>query len=262
MDNTVVYFHIRPSNNKVFYVGVGTSDRPNSKHNRNQYWHNVVNKEGGFIINIRHRGISKELAFYFERKYIKFFGRAKYDMGGVLVNLGVGGEGTSGFKMSDEARKRISETSKITWADKERLARRVLKMIGRKHSEETKKKMSINTGARSEKELTRRRNMLLKGDHPMTIMIKTNHPFLGRHHTDESKNKIKLAKVGKNMSRLNYGSKPILQYDLEGKFIKRFDCGADATREVGVDSSCLSMALNGKRPRAKGYIWKFENNSK
>ena len=44
MDNKVLYQHERLDNNKVFYVGIGNITRAYSKHGRNQYWKNVVNK--------------------------------------------------------------------------------------------------------------------------------------------------------------------------------------------------------------------------
>lgn len=43
MNDTVVYRHLKPSG-EVFYVGIGNSLRPNSKKDRSQWWHNVVNK--------------------------------------------------------------------------------------------------------------------------------------------------------------------------------------------------------------------------
>ena len=46
MDNKVLYQHERLDNNKLFYVGIGNITRAYSKHGRNQYWKNVVNKVG------------------------------------------------------------------------------------------------------------------------------------------------------------------------------------------------------------------------
>ena len=52
-------------------------------------------------------------------------------------------------------------------------------------------------------------------------------------------------------------NKPILQYDLEGNFIKEWPSISEATRYVKGDvASCLSK----RQKTAGGYIWKFKEN--
>jgi group I intron endonuclease len=77
-----------------------------------------------------------------------------------------------------------------------------------------------------------------------TIMGKANK---GKIRTEEFKNNI----------RLN-NSKPILQYDKQGNFIKEWECGFDAARFLGKQNSAISECCNGKRKIAYGYIWKFK----
>ena len=50
-------------------------------------------------------------------------------------------------------------------------------------------------------------------------------------------------------------SKAVLQFSLDGKFIKKFYAMAEATRETGV--SCVSDACRGKRNTAGGYKWRY-----
>ena len=45
----IVYIHIRPDINEPFYVGKGIPKRDRSKYGRNQYWHNIVNKNNGIF---------------------------------------------------------------------------------------------------------------------------------------------------------------------------------------------------------------------
>ncbi len=71
-----------------------------------------------------------------------------------LCNLTEGGEGTSGFKLSEETRRRMSEAKKKQWRENPRVTSEETKKkiseslkgnkhnVGKKHSEETKKKMS------------------------------------------------------------------------------------------------------------------------
>ena len=50
--NTLVYRHLRLSNNEVFYIGIGNEKRPYSKGSRNPLWKNIVKKDG-YKIEIR-----------------------------------------------------------------------------------------------------------------------------------------------------------------------------------------------------------------
>ncbi len=56
-------------------------------------------------------------------------------------------------------------------------------------------------------------------------------------------------------------SKPIFQYDFDGKFIKEWESIAEATRGVGLRStSSISSALTGVRPTAKSSQWRYKTN--
>ena len=58
-------------------------------------------------------------------------------------------------------------------------------------------------------------------------------------------------------------SKAIVQCDLLGVFIRRWNSAADAARYYHVNSSNISKCLTGKNSQAFGYIWKFvKNNNK
>jgi len=52
----------------------------------------------------------------------------------------------------------------------------------------------------------------------------------------------------------NPKSIPILQLDLDGKLIRRFDCAADAVR-LGFTASGISNCCNGKAKTHKGFRW-------
>ena len=54
-------------------------------------------------------------------------------------------------------------------------------------------------------------------------------------------------------------SKPVLQYDFSGKFIKEFSSVSDAAEEIGVSLGTLSGALTGQQKTSKGYLWKYKN---
>lgn len=66
---------------------------------------------------------------------------------------------------------------------------------------------------------------------------------------------------------INYGSrtekatsskqKPILQFDLNGEFIKKWDSIIDVERELGFKHSNISSYCLGKKKTAYGFIWKY-----
>jgi len=85
----VVYFHINPLTNKVFYVGIGDKYRPYSKLHRNKYWKNTV-KKYGYIVDIIETNLTWEEACIKEKFYIKWFGKEN------LTNM------TDGLDVSDK----------------------------------------------------------------------------------------------------------------------------------------------------------------
>lgn len=62
-------------------------------------------------------------------------------------------------------------------------------------------------------------------------------------------------KYGKKHHR----SKPIIQYDKEGNFIKEWDCANDVERVLGISNKHIGSVCLGKRKSCGGYIWKYKN---
>lgn len=55
--------------------------------------------------------------------------------------------------------------------------------------------------------------------------------------------------------------KKIIQYDMDGKFIKEWDSGTIASRELGLYNSNLVECLKGRRKTAGGFKWAYKKES-
>ena len=106
----IVYQHRRKDTNSIFYIGIGKDiKRAYSTKNRTKHWKNIVLK-CGYEVDILIDGLSYEDACVVEIGMIKSYGRK--DLGlGELVNLTDGGQGSNGYKHSEEVILNISGKS-------------------------------------------------------------------------------------------------------------------------------------------------------
>ena len=98
-----IYEHIRPDTNAIFYVGKGSGNRCNITQHRNPYWKNIVAKAGGFIVNKIAENLDSELAYLAEQERIDQLKRLDVK----LANKTDGGEGPSGYRHTEEAKRKI-----------------------------------------------------------------------------------------------------------------------------------------------------------
>jgi hypothetical protein len=52
--------------------------------------------------------------------------------------------------------------------------------------------------------------------------------------------------------------KPLLQYDLQGNFIKEWFCVSKCSKELGIHISNICNCIKGKRKTAGGFKWKYK----
>ena len=186
-----VYEHTRNDTNQIFYVGKGMegSGRSDSIFSRNKHWRNIVNKAGFTARKKIVEIIDEELSFLIEIERISQL----REMGVKLCNMTDGGEGMSGYVPSSETREKLSKALK-----------------GRKHSEETLKKIVKASRSRSQ-EVFKKISVSLKGYkhseetkekhramHQAFPRIGKQNFFYGKKHSAEAKKKMSLAK--KNIS--------------------------------------------------------------
>lgn len=108
-----------------------------------------------------------------------------------------------------------------------------------------------------------------------------DHPFYGKHHTEEAKQRMREALSGENSTMHRYGghsketiqkiiesrkwyrgdkhqgSKKVNQYSIEGKFIKEWSCISEVNRETGINAGSICKSCKTKKHRAGGYLWRY-----
>lgn len=98
----VVYLHRRKTNDKVFYVGMGSLKRSLHKHGRTNYWYNTVRKYGYYVDVVADK-LSIDDALELEEFIISEIGLNN------LCNLSSGGDHP---RFSEETKKKMSEIRK------------------------------------------------------------------------------------------------------------------------------------------------------
>lgn len=86
-------------------------------------------------------------------------------------------------------------------------------------------------------------------------------PNFGKHLSDAAKERIRNAHTGlkQDFETIKKKSKPVVQYTLDGEFIKEYYSIKSAAQEVGCNPSLIMRVCQGKKKTAKGYIWKYKN---
>ena len=128
MKTHYTYAHSKPDGT-IFYIGKGIGRRAYSK-NRNDYWKRIVAKYGYEVQILAYWDTEKE-----SLDHEVLLIACMKDMGIELCNLTEGGEGATGYQHSEEHKASLKGNSygASTWG---------MTFKGKKHSEESKAKMS------------------------------------------------------------------------------------------------------------------------
>ena len=117
-----VYGYIRLDTNTYFYIGKGTRKRYLNYDRRTSHFKNIVNKVP-CVVEIIKDNLTEEEAYTLERAIIEILvfeegysieikDYCDRNIGMHLVNQSFGGEGSRGFKQSDECKAKMSEQRK------------------------------------------------------------------------------------------------------------------------------------------------------
>lgn len=235
MNYTHIIYKLVFPNNKV-YIGQTKQEinrRLNSHKNIkktycNNYLYNAIKKYGWDNVNVEIIcTILEEFVDDTERYFIKLHKSTDRNFG---YNIEDGGK--ENYKLKDRTIKKI-----------------IAKMIGVKHTDERKIKASLR--------------WVGEGNPKYNKNKKDEHPMWKKHHSDETKKKQRIAKLGKPNSkesiekRANKNKKPIIMYDSCGNFMRTFESVKQATTESKISTHSILAVCKNKRQVTKGYIFKY-----
>lgn len=183
------------------------SDKPNLNWRKIRKILKIEKEFGTPIVKILQDNLNEDEAYSFEIKVVSCIGRADYKLG-PLLNMTDAGEG--GKNPAPEVREQMRQ-----------------RRIGQKHSQEVKNKISKSHGNVSPKE-----------------------KYVNRHG-QEAYYKI-LKKKAKAQQ------KNILQYSIEGQFIKEWEGVSVAANFFKVPINNISCALRGKTKTIAGFMWRYK----
>ena len=265
-NNYTVYMHRTPSG-KV-YVGITSQDpekrwRKGTHYEDNEHFCRAIKKYGWN--NIDHLIIKTNLtsveAAEMEKTLITQYKSNDSQFG---YNKSNGGDGCIGFKLSDETKKKISESLR---GEKHPL-------YGKHPSEETRKKMSEakkgkpghRLGKPLDEETKKKIRETLKGQKPSEETLKKRSKALkGRKFSEEHKKKISYALTGIIRSK---ETKRKLSNAAKGRKTRKttvicvetgiiYEYAKDAEIETGISRGHICSVCKGNRKTAGGYHWKY-----
>lgn len=251
-----VYLHIVHSScgHDKYYVGItsaSTKRRWGKDGNgyKNQIFYRAIEKYGWK--NIEHIILKENLseceAKELEKEYIKKYNSFNKEYG---YNLTLGGDGSIGREVSDETRRKISNS----------ISGEKHPMYGKHHTEEYKQYMrEINIGKKMNEKDKKKLSDRKISDYKNGIITP---PMKNKHHTDDSKQKMSNNKIGKKLGKDSGRSKNIYQYSLDGKYLNHYYGAMEAERLTGINHSLITACCRGERKSGGKYMWSYEKNDK
>ena len=239
-----VYKHTSPS--QKVYIGI-TKQSANGRwkngfgYKSSPHFWNAIQKYGWDSIDheVLFSDLTCDEACSKEKELIEFYNSIDRRFG---YNEKTGGE--AGVAYNEFAKKKISESLKSYYANHpEKVAEISARVKGFKHSEETKAKMSAAKKGRTF----------------------TQTPEWKRHIGEANKRNIlnneqlydeTVKRCRENGKR---ASKEIVQLDLDGNEICRYESGKAAYRATGIRDGNINNCCRGVTKTAGGYKWQFAN---
>lgn len=229
-----VYLHRKASDGAVFYVGKGTGRRAWASSGRNRRWRYTAEKHG-FTVEVFQSGMSEPCALALERITIASLGKER------LANLVEGGGGTSGWKHSEEAKRRIGAFQKgREFTDKMRAALEAANK-NRAFTPATIQKM---------REAARRRK---RGPLSAETRAKISASHMGLRPSEDTRRKLSRAKIGKACGRDSPSYDHTIRSFYHAEHHEFIGTRGDFMLKYGLPSPCVSAVITGRQKSVKGW---------
>lgn len=285
-----IYIHTSPSNKA--YIGITSQSVESRWQDGKGYLYktpygeykqpaiaNAINKYGwdNFTHIVWADNLSKNQACLLESLLIDLFDTRNPNFG---YNIQQGGSvGAVGLVMSEESKRRLSEAKKGRPSPRK----------GAVLSNESKEKIS-QARKKNWEDKAYRQNQIEQHK----WQTGENHPMYGKHHTEDTKEKIRNARKGsyltdetkEKLSKANSGSnnpfygkkhteesrkkmseslrginspntKRVIQFDKQGNFIQIWDYIKQAAEALGINNCSIGACCRGSRKTAGGFKWEY-----
>lgn len=153
-------------------------------------------------------------------------------------NITSGGDGITGWKHTEETKKKLSNAAKKRVGSKN-------PNFGHQWTEEMKK---IYGEARKRENLSEA--TIMKMSQSASGRFGDKNPFYGKHHTEETK--MILAKLR---------WRAVAMFDVNGEFLHQFPSINEASKETGIHKVAISNCCRGITKTSGGFVWKYLDNS-
>lgn len=257
-----VYEHWRLDTAQCFYVGKGFRSRAWNFSKRSEHHKRVVAKASGEVsVAIVADNLTERDAFALETERIAYW----RDQGAPLVNKTNGGEGTTGLRLSAEAKARISEARRgkpLTPEHRARLSEGQFRRYA--NPDERTRAGERSRGRKASPETIEKRVAKLRGRKMSEAFCKAlGDRVRGRVVSEGTRAKLRAAQLGraqpeetKRKKQLRSPhNKPVLCLNSGVVYIS----AAEAARDLGVHRAHVAEICRGNSSRksARGYNFKY-----
>ncbi len=235
MEKTI-YLYVKESPKGLKYLGITSKENPYYYKGSGKYWTSHLRKH-----NIKTKNIKTTILLQTsDRSIISFWGMYYSKIYNVVESeewanlIPESGElSTLGSKHSDKTKLKIGCKSKLYKRSKEHINSLIKSRIGSKNSAFQKEQVSLANK--------------------------------GKIVSAETRLKLKIANHGKKLCESAYENsakvrrKPVIQYDLQGNFIKEWNSAKFAGKELNISKSGITACCKQQHKTAGGFKWEYKN---